>query len=158
MPNAKRKPAAKPRPSSSKKKSPAKTRTNHEDAGGEFPAALAELLRSRKLAVPKGLESAPPEAYANQSVSFVDQLAKHPDSQLEMFAEKVAGWAPRQLARAKAEWDSSPLIAELRRRKLKEPAPPKRVAGVSVSLRTPFKEWTDAQIVKAAGEWSKRGS
>jgi hypothetical protein len=158
MPNAKRKPPAKSRPASSTKKSPTPVRTNHRDRDGDFPAALAALLRSRKLAVPKGLEAAPPAAYANQPVSFVDQLAKHSDAELKLFAEKVAGYATRQSARAKAAWDSSPLIIELRRRKLKEPALPTRVVGVSVSLRTPLKEWTDAQILKAAKEWSKKGS
>ena len=108
--------------------------------------------------MPSGLTSAPPVAYANQPVSFVDQLAKRPDQELKVFAEKIANYANRQLERAKASWESSPLIAELRRRKLKEPSPPTRVVGVSVSLRKPLAAWTDTEIVKAATEWSKRGS
>ena len=158
MPNAKRKPAAKARPASSKKKSPTAARTNPRASEGGFPSALAALLRSRKIAVPKGLEEAPPEAYADQPASVVEQLAKQPDAQLKAYAEHIAGFAARRLARAKAAWDSSPLIAELRRRKLKEPSPPKRVVGANVSLKTPLKDWTDAQILKAANEWAKKGA
>ena len=123
-----------------------------------FPAALATLLRSRKIAVPNGLEAAPSEAYANQPASFVDQLERLPDADLKVFAEKIASYAARQRARSKAAWDGSPLVAELRRRKLKEPPVPRRAVGVSVSLRKPLKDWSDAEILKAASEWSKRGA
>jgi len=159
MPSPKRKPAAKSRPSAAKKKSPVK-RAAHRPAASDdgFTSALAELLRSRKLTVPAGLEAAPPAAYANQPVSFVDQLAKRPDAELKIFADKIASYAKRQLERAKSAWDSSPLIAELRRRKLKEPPAPTRVVGISASLRKPLADWTDNEIVKAANEWSKRGS
>jgi hypothetical protein len=155
MANARRKPAAKARPAASKRKSPAKASVRRR-ADDAFPAALAALLRSRKIAVPAGLEDAPPEAYANQPASFVDQLAKRPDAELKVFAHKIANHRKRQLERAKAAWDSSLLIAELRRRGLKEPPPPTRAVGVSVSLRKPLKEWTDAEIIRAATEWAKK--
>lgn len=122
-----------------------------------FPEALAALLRARKLAVPKGLRDAPPEAYASQRASFVVQLERLPDSELRRFAEKVAGYAGRQQERARAEWERSPLIAELRRRKLAEPPQPVRVAGVSVSLTKPLSEWSDAELIRAADEWSRIG-
>jgi hypothetical protein len=107
--------------------------------------------------VPKGLADAPPEAYAGQPASFVAQLERLPDVELKRFAEKVAGYAQRQADRAAAEWDRSPLIAELRRRKLKEPARPLRAAGVSVSLSKPLSEWTDKELLDAATRWSKIG-
>jgi hypothetical protein len=150
MPTQKKKP-------SPKKKSPPARKVNRPADDG-LPAALADLLRARKLAVPAGLAKAPPEAYANQPASFVDQLAKRPDAELVLFAEKIANYTARRLERAKSLWDTSPLIAELRRRKLKVPPPPKRVVGASVSLRKPLKDWTDAELTKAANEWSKRGS
>jgi hypothetical protein len=122
-----------------------------------FPAALAALLRKRKLSVPKGLVDAPPVAYASQRASFVVQLERLPDGELKRFAEKVAGYAGRQEERARAEWERSPLIAELRKRKLKEPPQPVRVAGVSVSLTKPLAEWSDAELIRAATEWSRIG-
>jgi hypothetical protein len=118
---------------------------------------LARLLRSRKLTVPKGLTDAPPEAYASQPASLVDQLERLPDAELKRFAEKVAGYAERQAERAGAEWERSPLIAELRRRKLKEPPPPMRPAGVSVSLAKPLAEWSDKDLLDAATRWSRIG-
>ena len=126
--------------------------------GDDFRAAFASLLRSRKLTVPKGLLDAPPEAYASQPASFVDQLEQLPDAELKRFAEKVATHVRRQQARARAEWDTSPLIAELRRRRLDEPPCPLRPVGASVSLAKPLKEWTDKQLLKAARDWSKLGS
>lgn len=123
-----------------------------------FPKAFAALLRSRGIAVPRGLSSAPPEAYANAEASFVDQLARLPDVELERYAERVAGFAAKQAARAKAMWTSSPLIRELRRRKLTVPKPPARVVGASVSLAKPLSEWTNAELLAAAREWSKRGA
>jgi hypothetical protein len=105
--------------------------------------------------VPKGLLDAPVEAYASQPASVVDQLEGLSDADLRRYAEKVAGYAQRQAERALKEWESSPLIAELRRRRLREPQPPRRPAGVSVSLAKPMKEWSDKEILKAASDWSK---
>lgn len=122
-----------------------------------FPQAFAALLRTRKLSVPAGLSAAPPEAYASQPASFVDQLSNLSDAELKRFAEKVAGYMRRQSKRARAEWEGSPLIAELRRRRLKEPPHPVRAVGVSVSLAKPLAEWSDGEIVHAAGEWSRLG-
>lgn len=125
---------------------------------GAFTEAFVRLLRSRKIAVPKDLSTAPSEAYAHQPASFVDQLATASDKELKRFAAQVAGYAQRQADRARTEWERSPLIAELRRRKLKEPPPPKRSAGVSVSLAKPLADWSDKELVKAAEHWSKLGS
>ena len=121
-----------------------------------FPRAFAKLLRSRGIAVPRGLGTAPPDAYANAPASFVDELARLGDDDLERYAARVAGFAARQAARARAAWDGSPLIAELRRRKLTEPKPPARVVGASVSLAKPLAEWSDRELLAAAREWSKR--
>lgn len=126
-------------------------------ATGAFTDAFADLLRSRKLAVPNGLLDAPPEAYASQPASVVETFGRLPDSELTRFAEKVAGYAQRQADRAAAEWDRSPLIAELRRRKLKEPPRPSRAAGVSASLAKPLAEWTDKELLDAATHWSRIG-
>lgn len=123
----------------------------------DFRAAFAALLRDRKLSVPRGLADAPPEAYASQPASFVDQLGRLSDAELKRFAEQVGGYAERQAARAAAEWDRSPLIAELRRRKLKEPPRPVRAAGVSASLAKPLAEWTDKELLDAATRWSRIG-
>jgi hypothetical protein len=123
-----------------------------------FPRAFAALMRSRGLVVPRGLQTAPPDAYANAAISFVDELARLDDAELVKYAERVAGYAKRQAARAKSAWDSSPLIAELRRRKLTVPRPPDRVVGASVSLAKPLAEWSDRELLAAAREWSKRGS
>jgi hypothetical protein len=142
---------------SSEKARPPASSSKHDAHERSFPAALAELLRSRKIAVPKGLPDAPAEAYASQPASFVEQLQRLPDAELKRFAEKVAGFTARQQERARAEWERSPLIAELRRRKLKEPPRPLRNAGVSVSLAKPLSEWSDAELVKAANEWSRLG-
>ena len=146
-----------PKKGSSRKTSPTRTKRN-PSLDGSFPEALAELLRSRKIGVPKGLEDAPPEAYVGQPVSVVEQLASRPDEELARFAEKVAGYAERQHARAKERWDTSPLIVELRRRKLKEPPMPPRVVSASVSLVKPLKEWSDAEITRAVKEWVARSS
>ncbi|HVL82048.1 MAG TPA: hypothetical protein VM840_10715 [Actinomycetota bacterium] len=122
-----------------------------------FPQALASLLRSRKLKVPPGLESAPPEAYANQPPEVVDQLTKLPDDRLLAQAQHVAGYAKRREARVKASWEGSPLIKEMKRRKLKVPAAPTRVVGAALSYKRPLREWSDAELVEAAKEWSRRG-
>ena len=122
-----------------------------------FPAAFARLLRSRGISVPRGLRDAPPEAYAGQPAELVDQLSGLPDTELKRYAERVGGWVRRQEQRAHREWDTSPLIAELRRRKLKEPACPVRVVGVSVSLAKPLADWSNAEILRAAEEWSRMG-
>jgi hypothetical protein len=123
-----------------------------------FPHAFAALLRERGIAVPRGLLSAPADAYANASASVVTDLAKLTDAELERYAERVAGFAARQAARAKAAWNASPLIAEIRRRKLTVPPAPKRVVGASVSLAKPLAEWTNKELLAAAREWSKRAS
>jgi hypothetical protein len=157
MPQPK-KPSRKPaKPPPSAKRPAAAAGKRAAARGGDFPTAFAELLRSRKLTVPKGLAGAPPEAYASQPASFVEQLGRLPDSELKRFAEKVAGYAKRQADRAAAEWDRSPLIAELRRRKLKEPPRPDRPTGVSVSLSKPLAEWTDKELLDAATRWSRIG-
>ncbi len=122
-----------------------------------FTEAFAALLRERKLPVPAGLADAPPEAYASQPASFVEQLGRLPDAELRRFADQVGGYAERQAARAAAEWERSPLIAELRRRKLKEPPRPLRAAGVSASLTKPLAEWSDKEILDAATRWSRIG-
>jgi len=127
------------------------------EESGSFPEAFAKLLKSRKVAVPKGLLDAPPAAYASQPASVVADLAKLPDTELDRFAKQVAGYAKRQSDRARAEWERSPLIGELRRRKLKEPLPPSRAAGASVSLAKPLAKWTDKELLKAAEQWSKLG-
>lgn len=127
--------------------------------GGEptFPEALAALLRSRKVRVPAGLTDAPPQAYASQPSSYVERLTELGDEELRRYAEQIAGYARRQAKRARDAWEASPLIAELRRRRLKEPDPPERVVGASVSLSKPLSEWSDAEIVRAADEWSRMG-
>src|SRR5688572_20884617 len=98
--------------------------TKTAEAEATFPQALAKLLRQRKLKVPAGLAKAPPHAYGSQDASAVEALSRLPDEALAATAEKVAGYAKRQTARAKQTWDTSPLVAELRRRKLKEPPCP----------------------------------
>jgi hypothetical protein len=125
---------------------------------GGFLEAFAKLLRSKKVPVPKGLADAPPEAYADQPASFVEQLERYSTSDLKAFAAKVAGYTTRRADRARSEWERSPLIAELRRRGLPEPQCPERPAGVSVSLTKPLAQWTDRELVKAATEWSRRSS
>jgi hypothetical protein len=114
-------------------------------------------LRSRKIRVPSGLSDAPPQAYASQPPSFVDNLVQLPDGDLRAYAEKIATYSKRQAARARQAWEGSPLIAELRRRGLKEPDVPVRVVGASVSLAKPLKEWSDREISRAAAEWSRMG-
>ena len=152
----------KKRPAKAKKPAgrgvPAAKKSSSTGRDGDFRTAFAALLRSRKLSVPKGLLDAPPEAYASQPASVVDQLEGLGDADLRRYAEKVAGHVQRQADRARREWESSPLIAELRRRGLKEPTPPRRPAGVSVSLAKPMKEWSDKQILRAATDWSKLGA
>lgn len=122
-----------------------------------FPEALAALLRSRRMKVPAGLTDAPEQAYASQPGSYVERLTELGNAELKRYAEQIAGYAHRQAKRAGDAWDASPLIAELRRRGLKEPEPPVRVVGASVSLAKPLKEWSDAEIVHAAAEWSRLG-
>lgn len=145
----------------SHKKKPKRARStgNQKESAPEhtFTHAFAKLLRSRKIPVPRGLKAAPPEAYANEPASMVADLERLPDDQLERYAERIAGFAKRQRDRAKREWESSPLISELRRRKLEEPPPPSRAVGASVSLTKPLQEWSDPELLKAAREWSERG-
>ena len=143
------KPTAKPTP-----KATAAKRTR---AGRTFATELAALLRSRKLKVPRGLADAPPEAYGHFEASRVEMFADVPDDSLVAQAEKVAGWSARQRERADTEWQRSPLIAEIRRRDLKAPPPPAKVVGVSVSLRKPLRNWSDAELLRAAKDWSDRG-
>jgi hypothetical protein len=123
-----------------------------------FLEEFAKLLRSRKVRVPRGLKDAPAEAYASQPASMVESLADLPKAELERYAEKIATFAKRQAERAQQAWDGSPLLAELRRRGLEEPAPPKRVVGPSPRLNKPLEEWTDRQILEAAKRWSRMGS
>ena len=122
-----------------------------------FPGALAALLRSRRIRVPAGLEEAPRQAYASQPPSFVEQLAGLGNEELRRYAEKIAGYARRQAKRAREDWEASPLIAELRRRRLQEPDCPVRVVGASVSLTKPLSQWSDGEIMRAADEWSRMG-
>src|ERR671925_1742273 len=91
------------------------------DPQASFPVALAELLRSRKIRVPTGLESAPRQAYASQPPSFIDHLADLGNDELQQYAAQIAGYARRQAKRAKDAWEASPLIGELRKRGLAEP-------------------------------------
>ncbi len=121
-----------------------------------FPRAFAALLRERGIAVPRGLQTAPPEAYGRASAEAVEGLARQSDKELERYAERVAGYAARQSVRAKAAWNSSPLIAEIKRRKLTAPPAPARVVGASVSLSKPLADWTNRELLAAAREWAKR--
>jgi hypothetical protein len=123
-----------------------------------FPKAFATLLRSRGLKVPRGLLSAPPEAYARQPAAAVERLARADDRVLEAQAAKIAAFVARRAARAKELWDGSPLIAELRRRKLAEPPAPERVVAASFPLKKSLAEWSDAEILEAARAWSARGT
>jgi hypothetical protein len=107
--------------------------------------------------VPEGLLEAPPEAYAAQPASLVDSLAQLDDEALSERAEKIAFFSERQRERARQAWNSSPLIAELRRRGLKLPRAPKRPVGAAFSLKKPLAEWADAEIIEAAADWSRRG-
>jgi hypothetical protein len=150
-----RSPKKKPSGKKSTARKPAAKKAKAADGG--FPAALADLLRSREIEVPDGLLDAPADAYASQPASFVEQLERLPDAEIVRFAEKVAGYARRQAERAEAEWERSPLIGELRRRGLKEPARPLKPSGVSVSLAKPLADWSDSELLKAAQAWSKLG-
>jgi len=150
-------PKPSPKKPPARKKQPSRPTGSKAVSGDSFPAAFATLLRERKIRVPAGLADAPREAYASQPPSFVDQLAGLGDADLKTYAEKIAGYAGRQAKRAKAEWEASPLIKELRRRRLSEPACPVRVVGASVSLRKQLGEWTDGEILHAAEEWSRMG-
>ena len=144
------KPRAKPKAKSRRAAEPKPAAT--------FPQAFASLLRKRKLAVPRGLDSAPPEAYAHQPPAFVEQLAELSDQELGRYAERVASYAGKQADRARAAWEASPLIRELRRRGLPEPPRPDRAAGMNVSLKKSLAEWSDEDILSAAREWSARAT
>lgn len=122
-----------------------------------FLEALVELLGQRGLDVPEGLREAPPAAYAGQGVGAVAMLARLKDADLAERAAKVAGWQARQSLRAQQIWDSSPLIGELRRRGLTEPARPARPAGVAFSLKRPLADWSDEELREAAEEWARLG-
>lgn len=136
-------------------------RTTSRDKRGvlhrNFPKAFGALLKSRGLAVPRGLLAAPPEAYARAPGEFVETLAKLGDRDLLAHAEKIATYADRLADRAKASWESSPLIGEIRRRKLKEPPRPDRLVALAFSLKKPLSEWSDRELLQAAKEWSRRG-
>ncbi|HYR63268.1 MAG TPA: hypothetical protein VET24_11650 [Actinomycetota bacterium] len=149
-----RKPPATPRAA---KATPAAT-PPAKPAGSPFIDALADLLRSRNIDIPPGLLEAPPEAYAGQSESVVLAMARLKDENLAERAGKVAGWGQRQAERAVHAWESSPLIGELRRRGLAEPARPTRVVGAAFSLKKPLAEWTDEEIEGAAAAWARLGS
>ena len=106
--------------------------------------------------MPPGLLQAPPEAYADQSAEVVQMMARLKDDDLAERAAKVAGWESRQTERAQRAWDSSPLIAELRRRGLPEPPRPPRVAIVAFSMKKPLAQWSDAELLDAVAEWARR--
>ena len=157
----KKPPAAAPSPNDRSR--PAKKVSNPalgdpEPAASSFIEALAELLRSRNLEIPPGLLEAPPEAYAGQSEAVVQTMARLKDEDLEERASKVAGWGQRQAERAERAWESSPLIGELRRRGLPEPARPTRVVGASFSLKKPLAEWTDEELNEAVATWARLAS
>lgn len=146
---------------SSAKKSPVKKAPAKKPARkrsfAAFPAALARLLRTRGLEVPTGLENAAPDSYANQPKETVKLLEGLTDQELEIQAERIATYEDRKAARALAQWESSPIIAELRKRGLSEPPTPRRPVGASFSFGKPLPEWTDSEVLKAAKEWSRRG-
>ena len=100
---------------------------------------------------------APPEAYAAQPASVVDSIASLDDESLAERAEKIATFAARQSERAKQAWNSSPLIQEMRRRRLRLPRAPKRPVSAAFSLKKPLAEWTDTELLEVATEWSRRG-
>lgn len=152
--SAKRKPS---RVAKAKRTASTKTKPKAKPKPAGFPQALASLLRKRGLRVPPGLMAAPPEAYAAAPAEFVETLARLEDSDLVAHSEKVAGYARRQAERAKATWDTSPLILEIRRRKLKEPLRPGRVVALAFSLKRPLSEWSNRELLRAAAEWSRRG-
>src|SRR5205807_5646413 len=105
-----------------KKPQAARAKEPPEPVPSPFIEALADLLRSRNLEIPPGLLEAPPEAYAGQTEAVVQAMARLKDEDLEARAGKVAGWRRRQAERAEQAWESSPLIVELRRPRLAEPA------------------------------------
>jgi hypothetical protein len=141
-----------------KKPQPARAKEPPKPTPSPFIDALAELLRSRNLEIPPGLLEAPPEAYAGQSEAAVQTMARLKDEDLEERAGKVAGWGRRQAERAEQAWESSPLIGELRRRGLPEPARPTRVVGASFSLKKPLAEWTDEELEEAVATWARLAS
>lgn len=157
---AKKKATAK-KPSSTKKKPAAKKPVVKKKPAVRtvtaFPAALAQLLRKRGLDVPEGLEKAAPVSYANQPRETVKLLENLTDKELEIQATRIATYEDRRVARAVAQWDSSPIIAELRKRGLTEPPSPRRPIGASFSFGKPLPEWTDEEVLQAAREWSRRG-
>ena len=118
-------------------------------APSAFLSALAELLGSRGLDVPPGLLEAPAEAYAGHDESLVPTLARLRDGDLAERARKIAGWQARQAERAERAWETSPLIAEVRRRALAEPPRPERVVGAAFSVKKPLAEWTDEELQEA---------
>src|SRR5688500_3750394 len=125
MPASKPKSSPKSTPKAAPKAAPKvgpKTKTAMQD---DFLAAFEALLKHRKLKVPAAMKTAPPEAYARQRASVVEHLAKLDDASLQEQADKIAGWAKRQAERAADDWNRSPIVGELRRRKLKEPQKPK---------------------------------
>ncbi|MEA2590465.1 MAG: hypothetical protein QOD62_296 [Actinomycetota bacterium] len=140
------------------KNPPKRTNDHAKPAASSFIDALADLLRSRNIEIPAGLLEAPPEAYAGQSEAVVQAMARLKDEDLVERAGKVAGWGKRQAERAEQAWESSPLIVELRRRGLAEPARPTRVVGASFSLKIPLADWTDEELKEAVATWARLGS
>jgi hypothetical protein len=124
----------------------------------EFLDALAELLTSRGLDIPEGLLEAPPAAYASQGLGAVQMMTRMRDADVLERATKVASWQARQEERSVRAWEASPLIGEVRRRGLKEPARPDRVAAIAFSLKKPLAEWTDQELQEAVAEWAGMGS
>lgn len=122
-----------------------------------FPQALAKLLKSRGLDVPSALVKAPPAAYAGQPASFVKNLERLEDPELAAQAARIANYTSRQEKRARSAWETHPLIAEIRKRKIREPKRPTRFVGVAINFRKPLEEWTDEELLEAASEWSRSG-
>lgn len=147
-----KKPSKRKSPSTPSRRTPAKARTE------TFVTALAALLRERNLEVPEGLEAASGEAYAHQPPEHVEALKSLADEELAAHAERVAAYERRRIERVQRAWDDSPLIVELRRRRLVEPPRPTRVVGAAFSLKKPLAEWSDDEILQMAMEWSRRGS
>lgn len=139
------------------RKAPARNTKRSSIKNHGFLDAFIALLDDRGLRIPKGLKEAPPEAYASQDAEVVQLLAKLSDQELTNQADRIAGYSERRLSRAKSAWNTSPLIVELRRRKLKEPPAPDRVIGAAISFKKPLHEWTDREVLEAAQEWSRRG-
>ncbi|GAC1369729.1 MAG: hypothetical protein NVSMB32_14430 [Actinomycetota bacterium] len=123
------------------------------DGQSPFLEALATLMESRGLPLPEGLLEAPAQAYAGQGEGTVAMRSRLQDADRRERAGKVAGWQQRQVDRAEQAWESSPLIAEVRRRGLAEPPRPTRAVGAAFSLKKPLAKWSDAELASALAQW-----